>query len=325
MENVGLEFKARGAAGFCDLGPPPAPGPTELLTHTRYSGVTNGTERHVLMNDSGRVRYPFRCGYQHVSVVQAVGGEVEGFAEGDTVFIGNHGGHRPWHCIDLAASNERARLCVKLPADIEHEWCALLGITGVGMRHSRRIRIGPGQQVWVAGLGPAGQAVAQAARAFGAYVTVTDVNRRRLDIARELGAHRVINVATPDGPELLKQGGPYDRIVDACGVPSFFLDIHRDRLLARYGVVGALAVRQEATFYHGMIHSLSASIESSSHFTVEGLELLLHFIRLGTIRIEPIVSHRLPVTEAPRIYDIMRDSPGDLLGIIFDWGANASG
>ncbi len=321
MGNIGLEFKARGAAGFCDLGPPPAPGPTELLTRTRYSGVTNGTERHVLMNDSGHVRYPFRFGYQHVSVVQEAGGEVEGFAAGDTVFIGNHGGHRSWHCIDLAASNERARLCVKLPADIEHEWCALLGITGVGMRHSRRIRIGPGQQVWVAGLGPAGQAVAQAARAFGAYVTVTDVNQRRLDIAQQLGAHRVINVATPDGPELLKQGGPYDRIVDACGVPSFFLDIHRDRLLARNGVVGALAVRQEATFYHGMIHSLSASIESSSHFTVEDLQLLLHFIRLGTIRIEPIVSHRLPVTEAPRIYDIMRDSPGDLLGVIFDWGA----
>ena len=160
MENIGLEFKARGAAGFCDVGPPPVPGPTELLTHTRYSGVTNGTERHALMNDSGRIRYPFRCGYQHVSVVQAVGGEVEGFAAGDTVFIGNHGGHRPWHCIDLAASNERARLCVKLPDGIEHEWCALLGIiTGVGMRHSRRIWIGPGQQVWVAGLGPAGQAV----------------------------------------------------------------------------------------------------------------------------------------------------------------------
>ena len=319
MGNIGLEFKARGAVGFCDLGSPPAPGPTELLTRTRYSGVTNGTERHVLMNDSGRVRYPFCFGYQHVSVVEAVGSEVEGFAAGDTVFIGNHGGHRPWHCIDLAASNERARLCVKLPADIEHEWCALLGITGVGMRHSRRIRIGPGQQVWVAGLGPAGQAVAQAARAFGAYVTVTDVNPRRLEIAQQLGAHRVVNVATPDGPALLKQGGPYDRIVDACGVPSFFLDIHRDRLLARYGVVGALAVRGEASFYHGMIHSLSASIESSSHFTVEDLQLLLHFIRLGTIRIEPIVSHRLPVTEAPRIYDIMRDSPGNLLGVIFDW------
>ena len=320
MGNMGLEFKDRGAAGFCDVGPPPAPGPTEMVTRTRYSGVTNGTERHVLMNDSGRIRYPLRCGYQHVSVVQEVGGEVEGFAAGDMVFIGNHGGHRPWHCLDLAASNERARLCVKLPAGIEHEWCALLGITGVGMRHSRRIRIGPGQQVWVAGLGPAGQAVAQAARAFGAYVTVTDVNRRRLDIAQQLGAHQVINVATPDGPELLKRGGPYDRIVDACGVPSFFLDIHRDRLLARNGVVGALAVRQEATFYHGMIHSLSASIESSSHFTVEDLQLLLHFIRLGTIGIEPIVSHRLPVTEAPGIYDIMRDSPGDLLGVIFDWG-----
>jgi len=318
--NTGIEFKARGEAGIFDLAPPPVPAPTEVLTRTRYSGVTNGTERHALVDDSGKMQYPACVGYQHVSVVQAVGRDVEGFADGDVVFIGNHGGHRAWHLIDLAASNERLRLCIRLPADVEHEWCALLGITGVGMRHSRRIRVGPGQNVWVAGLGPAGQAVAQAARAFGAHVTVTDVNQGRLDVARKLGAHRVINIAEPNGNELLKQGGPYDCIVDACGVPSFFLDIHGDRLLARDGVVGALAVRHEATFHHGMIHSLSASIESSSHFTLEDLRILLHFIRLGTIRIEPIVSHRLPVTDAHCIYDIMRDSPDDLLGVIFNWG-----
>ncbi|MAG36735.1 MAG: hypothetical protein CL878_10920 [Dehalococcoidia bacterium] len=320
MGDLSIEFTARGRAGLSNLDAPTAPAPSEILTRTRYSGVTNGTERHGLMNDSGRMLYPARVGYQHVSVVEAVGSEVEEYDEGDVVFIGNHGGHRGWHLIDLAASNERQRLCIKLPSDVEQEWCALLGITGVGMRHSRRIRIGPGQNVWVAGLGPAGQAVAQAARAFGAYVTVTDVNQRRLDVAQELGAHRVINVAEPEGKQLLKEGGPYDRIVDACGVPSFFLDIHRDRLLARHGVVGALAVRQEATFHHGMLHSLTASIESSSHFTLEDLRILLQFVRLGTIRIEPIVSRRLPVTEAPRIYDIMRDRPGDLLGVIFNWG-----
>ena len=321
MKDIGIEFTARGKAGLFGLDAPASPGPTEILVRTSYSGVTNGTERRGLMTDSDRARYPLRYGYQHVGVVAAAGNEVEGFAVGDSVFVGNHGGHRSWHLIDLAASNERLRLCLKLPDDVGHEFCALFGVAGVGMRHARRIRIAAGQNVWVAGLGPVGQSVAQAARAFGAQVTVTDVNQRRLDVASGLGAHRTINVAEGDGEERLQQDGPYDRIIDACGVPSFFLDIHRDKLLARNGVVGALATRGEARFYHGMIHSLSASIESSSHFTVEDLGIVLHLVRAGTIKIEPLVTHRVSVGEAPHIYATLRDRPGDLLGVIFDWQA----
>jgi 2-desacetyl-2-hydroxyethyl bacteriochlorophyllide A dehydrogenase len=319
MHNIGVEFTARGEMGFLDLAPPPAPAPTEIIIRTHYSGVTNGTERHVLMDDFGGGDYPRRAGYQHQGVVEAAGSRVTAFAEGDAVFLGNHGGHRGWHLVDTEAINERARLCIKLPDDVEHELCALFGVTGVGMRHSRRIRVGPAQKVWVAGLGPVGQSVAQAARAIGAYVTVTDVNQNRLDVARELGAHSVINISDSSATELLKQGGPYDRIIDACGASALFDDIYQHKLLALNGVIGALAGRGETIFHQNMLHALRASIESSSHFNLEDLGIVLHFFRLGTIKIEPLVTHRVPITEASPIYEIMRARPGDLLGVIFNW------
>ena len=319
MQNIGIEFPAQGVMAFLDLGSPPAPDSTEIRIRTLYSGVTNGTERHALMNDFGGTNYPVRAGYQHVGVVDSVGNQVEAFSVGDVVFLGVHGGHRGWHLVNLETTNERARLCIKLPDDIEREFCALFGVAGVGMRHSRRIRVGPAHNVWVAGLGLIGQSVAQASRALGAYVTVTDVNPRRLEIARTLGAHRVIDASEPSADAILKHGSPYDRIVDACGAPTLFEDIYRNDLLALYGAIGALAGRDETKFHQNMLHSKRASIESSSHFTLDDLQILLHFVRLDTIQIAPLVTHRVSITEAPRIYETMKDRPETLLGVIFDW------
>jgi threonine dehydrogenase-like Zn-dependent dehydrogenase len=173
--------------------------------------------------------------------------------------------------------------------------------------------------VWVAGQGPIGQGAAQSARAFGAYVTVTDVNQRRLDVAKELGVHRAINISEPSGDELLRQGGPYNCIVDACGVPDLFFYIQGNGLLAYRGAIGALAVRGDTKFQWGMLHGLEGSIEVSCHFSLDDLRVIIHFLRQGIMKLEPLVSHRVPVTEAPRIYEIMRDQPRDLLGVIFNW------
>lgn len=318
MKCIGIEFPELGKTRLFDLPDPPQPGPTEIVTRTLFSGVTNGTERHSLMADFGS-RFPARAGYQHVSVIEEVGRSVDQFSAGETVFLGNHGGHRGWHLVDLAASNERLRLCLSLPPEMEHEYCALFGIAGVGFRHSRRIRVAAPMRVWVAGLGLIGQSVAQASRALGAHVTVTDVDPRRLRIAAQLGAHRVIDVSADNAVESLTEGGPYDRIVDACGAPDLFDFIYEHKLLALYGAIGALAGRQPTVFHQTMLHALRASIESSSHFTLEDLGILRHFCQLGMVRIAPLVTHRVPVDDAPAIYATMRDDPAELLGVIFDW------
>jgi len=323
MSNIGIEFTDRGKMGFYDLGIPPDPGPTQILIRTHYSGITNGTERHALMGDFGYGGgYPGRHGYQHVGVVEAAGSQVKAFKEGDIVFFGQYVGHRGWHLVNVGSADGTSytsHLCLKLPDNMKHELCALLGVIGVGMRHVRRIHVTPAQNVWVAGLGPIGQSAAQSARAFGAYVTVTDVNQIRLDVAKKLGAHKVINVSDPSGMELLKQGSPYNCIIDACGIYSLLADIHKNSLLAHRGVVGLLAVRGETIFPWGMLHILEGSFEVSCHFSLDDLGIIIHFLKLGIMRIEPMVTHRVPITEAPHIYEILRDRPGELLGVIFNW------
>ncbi len=318
MRNVGIEYPAKGRMRFKDLGEPGKLKRTEVLVHTRYSGITNGTERHALLAEHGWGQFPSAHGYQAVGTIDAVGRAVEGFKVGDWVFYGNYIGHRGWHVVDVSLPNGM-HLCQPLPAGDDYKRYALLGVAGVAMRGARRCRVGPAQNVWVAGLGPIGQFAAQSARALGARVTVTEVNERRLAVAAQLGAHRALDARDPSTMDALKQQGPYDRILDCCGVDSFLLDIHKHQLLARSGVVGCLAVHSETTFHWSMLHMTEGSIEVSCHFSLDDLKVLLHFIGQGIIRVEPLISHVVSIDEAPGIYEILRDRPADLLGVVFDW------
>ena len=316
MRNIGIEYPERGKMRFYDLGNPPDLSDSQILIRTHYSGITNGTERHALLGEhywSGESSFPGRHGYQHVGQIEAVGSGVRNFQQGDIVFCGQYIGHRGWLVVEDSA------LCVRLPAASDFKRYALLGVAGVAMRGIRRFRVAPHQKVWVAGAGLIGQFVAQCARAVGAQVTVSDVDERRLAVSRELGAAKVINAASDGAAHLLKEGGPYECIIDACGVESLFIDIYKNGLLAKGGVVGALAVRSEARFMWPMLHGLEASIEGSCHFDKDDLAALVEFIQQGAVRVEPLVTHLVPIDEAPKIYTTLRDRPAELLGVIFDW------
>lgn len=322
MRQIGIEYPARGEMCFYELGPPQAPGPTQILLETRYSGITNGTERHALMADFGFGAFPGRHGYQHVAQVVAVGDSVRQFAEGDWVFYGQYVGHRGWHLVEVGsgeASPTESHLTMRLPEDVDRQECALLGVAGVALRAVKRIRTAPGQKVWVVGAGPIGHFAAQGARVKGAEVTVTDMAPARLQAAAETGAHRTLLADDARVWDALREAGPFDRIIDASGAESLFHEIHRHQLLAAGGVIAAMAVRGDVRFPWGLLHGREGSIEVACHFSLEELQELIGLMRLGEIRVGPMVWHRVSIEEAPAIYAILRDRPHDLFGVIFDW------
>src|SRR5262249_54542555 len=150
---------------------------------------------------------------------------------------------------------------------------------GVALRAVKRVRVAPEQKVWVAGAGPIGHFAAQAARGKGAEITVTDVVPPRLEVALATGAHPVLPAPAGDVWPALQEAGPFDRIIDACGVETLFHDIHRHQLLAPRGVIAAMAVRGEVRFPWGLLHTREASIEVACHFSLAELrELIDHLI-----------------------------------------------
>lgn len=325
MRTVGIEYPERGRAAWVDLGEPPDPGPTQIVIETRYSAITNGTERHALLGEHGWGHYPGRHGYQHVGRIAAAGSQVRGFAEGDWVFHGQYVGHRGWHVVDVATEGvvpSPSHLTMRLTDDLPLRDCALFGVAGVAVRHVRRCRVAPAQRVLVIGQGLIGGFCAQAAAAIGARVTVADLIPRRLAAARDWGAHRVLDASAPGYEADLRADAPYAVIVDGCGSPSLFHDVHRLGLMGHRTVIGAVSVRSETTFPWSMLHGTEASIEVSCHFSLDDLALLAHWVREGRVRIPPMVSNVLPIEGALEVYETLRDRPGELLGVIFDWGQN---
>ncbi|MDQ1257687.1 MAG: Zinc-binding alcohol dehydrogenase [Candidatus Hydrogenedentes bacterium] len=324
MQNLKIEYPAAGQIRLAELGAPPDLTPTQIRIETRYSGMTNGTERHALLGEHGwKGAFPSVHGYQCVGQVAGIGDAVTAFKPGDWVFYGQYVGHRGWHVVDTAvndATGYHSHLVMPLPSSGDYRPFALLGVAGVAMRGARRLRIGPADKVWVAGQGPIGHFAAQAARALGAHVTVTDVNTQRLAIAEACGAHRVLDARDGATWQTLEANGPYDRIVDACNLDSFLRDVQAHGLLAHHGAVGMLAVHSDVSFNWSMLHGTEASIEVSCHFSLDDLRVLLHFIEQNVVRLSPIVTRTVSIREAIPVYEILRDDPGQLMGVVFDWG-----
>jgi 2-desacetyl-2-hydroxyethyl bacteriochlorophyllide A dehydrogenase len=323
MRTIGIEYPAQGTTAFCDLGEPGKPGPSEILIRTEFTGITNGTERHALMGEHVWAgNFPSRHGYQHVGIVEACGDAVTEFSVGQRVFHGHYVGHRAWNMVDVA---DPGHLTMPLPTDFDPRHAALLGVAGVGMRGSRRTRIGVGMDVWCLGGGPIGQFAAQSARAAGARVTMTEIDDRRLTTAKELGAHRVLDAREDDIWDRLKETGQYHVILDSSGVPGLLPDIFSHNLLPHAGVIGLLAVRSDTTFPWSMLHGTEASIEVSCHFELDDLRVLIDTIQRGVIQVEPLITHTVGIDDAVStadkvgMYDLMRDNPRDLLGVVFDW------
>ena len=324
MRNIGIEYPEQGRAAFYDLGEPPAPGPTEILIRTEFSGITNGTERHSLMGEHGwKGAFPSRNGYQHVGTVEAVGEAVAVFHAGQRVFFGHYVGHRGWNVVDVsddAAGTNASHLVMPLPDNVDPAHCALLGVAGVAMRAIRRFRVGVGANVWCLGGGVIGQFAAQSARASGARVIFSEIDNRRLAVAGELGAHRTLDARSDDFLAQIKEGAPYDYIIDSSGTESLLPMIFENGLLAHAGVIGLIAVRSETTFTWGMLHGTEASIEVSCHFGLDDLRVLIDLIRRDVINVGPVISHTVPIDDAVGVYETLRDDPSELLGVVFDWG-----
>lgn len=315
MRNTALEFCAKGELAFSDLGEPPEPGPAEILLETRYTGLTNGTERHAFLSEHGYGggRFPSRNGYQHVARVVATGEEVTRFEIGDPVFFGGYVGHNGWNVVPEDG------LLIKLPAHANLKYYALFGVAGVALRAVRRMGVGPANRVWVVGQGPIGHFLGQAARSAGARVTVSDMIGKRLDAARGAGAHRVLDAGDPKTLDAIRDGGPYDYIFDCCSAKTLLADIHTHRLLAHGGTIGMVAVRGQVHYPWSLLHLTEAKIETSCHFENDDLRVLLFLYEQELIKIAPMVSHMVSIDEVPHIYRMLAQKAHDLLGVIFDW------
>ncbi len=225
--------------------PKPSPGPGEVLIAVRHAGVC-GTDLHIADWNAwaeGRLRPPLVVGHEFAGEIVAVGG---GVAELETGQLVTAEGHIVCgHCLQCRTGN--SHICkntriigvdrdgafaeyIAMPATNVLPLDGIPTTVGAVMDpmgnafHTVLTADIPGSTVFVVGCGPIGCFAVGIARAAGAAkVIASDVNAKRLALAKQMGAHVTIDATRDDVVRavLAETGGEgADVVCEMSGVPS---------------------------------------------------------------------------------------------------------
>jgi threonine dehydrogenase-like Zn-dependent dehydrogenase len=320
----GVMFTAKGRAELLDE-PMPVCKDDTLLLRTIYSGLSNGTERSFLMGGPYSAPWPTRLAYQHVSEVVEVGRQITKFAPGDVVFTSTFPGHVEYHLV-----RERD-LIIKLPRGFDLQAAALMGVAAVSFHDATRARVSAADNVLVVGAGLIGLFALQAARQMGACVTVAGHGADRLELARMLGAREAADTASTEGAAAIAAHKPYSVIFECSGgdVMDFIIGKRGgpEGLVARRGHARLVMVagRRRVEYDFTPAGAAELDILHTQHFDQADLEQVVRLVGQDAIRIRPLLRDVVPLADAPRIFDTLRDTPSKLLGTVFAVGAAPQG
>lgn len=219
------------------------------------------------------------------------------------------------------------RSCVPIPTDVSFDVAALVGCavsTGVGAVF-RTAQTKPGDRVAVIGCGGVGLSALLAAVAVGADpIVAVDAAPQKLEVARLFGATNTVlwqgsPEATAEGVREASGGG-VDVAVEATGRPEAMLAAYLGtRVRGAAVLIGipredAVLALPAVTIPRGerrVLGSIYGSTKPERDFPQT-----LALYRSGRLPLDRLVSHRLPLDEVERGFELMHS--GDALRVVVD-------
>ena len=89
--------------------------------------------------------------------------------------------------------------------------------------------------------------------------------------------------------------------------------------IRRQGRVLFIAGRFRLGYTANIGQELEVTIKQSRHFDRPDLADTCRLVGQGRVRIAPLIQDVVPVADAKRVYDLLRDSPASLYGTVFVW------
>lgn len=286
-----------------------------------------------------RLDEPLPLGYCNSGVVLEVGAGVAGFAVGDRVI--SNGPHAEVVCVP-------ANLCAKVSDGVEDEHAAFTVLSAIALQGIRLLNPTLGERVAVTGLGLIGLIAVQLLRANGCHVIGIDLDPRKLELARRFGAETV-HVGAGADPVAAATAFSHGRGVDGVLITASSQSndiVHQAAQMCRkrgrivlVGVVG-LELRRSDFYEKELTFQVSCSYGPGRYdpaYEERGQDYPLAFVRWteqrnfeailgllgsGALVVEPLIDRRIPLDQAPAIYDELARSR-DALGLVLTYPAEA--
>ncbi len=315
--------------------PPPAPGPGQVLVAVRAVGVCGSDVHNYVEGGIGArpVDYPFIPGHEAAGDVVAIGAGVTRVRPGDRIaiepaiscgdcdqcragrantcrsiqFLSSAGELQGCMCEQVVIPEAN---CFPVPDTLSYEAAAVAEPLSIAIYSvARSIPMTADTRIGILGAGPIGLCTLLAARAAGGKrIYVTDPIAPRREAARALGAIWAGDPHADDVVAAIRQREPLelDVVFECCGRQEA-LD-QAAELLKPGGKLMITGIPE------GTRVSFDISRLRRNELTLynvrrqcDCMERAIDMIASGTIDVEPLITHRLPLRETKRAFDLVAD------------------
>ncbi|MFI5380267.1 MAG: galactitol-1-phosphate 5-dehydrogenase [Tepidisphaerales bacterium] len=322
--------------------PVPQIGPDELLVRVQACGIC-GSDVHGYDGSTGRRVPPIVMGHEASGVVEAVGGAATRFKPGaritfdSTVYCGrchfcrrgqvnlcdnrrvlgvSCGDYRQHGCFAEYVAVPEA-ICYALPENLSFTHAAMIEPVSIAVHGVSRARPEMGDTAVVVGTGMIGLLVVQALRVAGAgRVIAVDLEDRKLQLARELGADEILNANDPEVARKIMAitGRGADLAVECVGatgpINTAIASLSKG---GRLVLVGNISPKAEIPLQALVTRELTVlgSCASCGEYPV-----CIDLLAQGRIRVEPILSATASLDEGPKWFERLYAREAGLMKVV---------
>jgi len=325
--------------------PTPVPGKGQALLRIRAVGIC-GSDIKGFSEENSKARQPgLIIGHEAAGVVVSVGTDVSKFKPGDRAAIDPQVvcGSCPqcasgWTSVcdnkkvigsslrgfldgamaEYAAIDEG--MLHLLPDGLGFEEGAAVEPVSNALHAVERAGIRGGETVVVVGMGTLGLCILQAARLSGAkrIVAFGANSAFRMERARSLGADLVLRSDDQDAERIVREltgGRGADAAIDAAGNSrALALAVALARKRGRIVAFGNAQASVEMSLL-GIVNK-ELEIVGSSGARADEARRAIELLHSGGIRVSPIITHRFPIEETQRAFELLQEPRNEAIKII---------
>jgi threonine dehydrogenase-like Zn-dependent dehydrogenase len=308
--------------------PVPRPGPGEVLLAMRAAGICGSDLHGFRLPQPGPAVLDYIPGHEPCGVVAERGPGVAAWAEGDRVVVYHRytcrrcryclaglrnlcpnrdaGGRRAYGANPDGADAEymvaHAADLMPLAPDFDFLDGAVLACQlGTAYYGLRNIRVDGTDRLLVTGLGPVGLLAVLLARAMGVETVGADPSAARRDLARKLGLERALDPAAAPLDEQVRAIWPDGATAwaETSGAPAVHAVIPAaTAILGRVAVIG-LGGGAPSLALPGLMPR-QITVVASNLWPYSAWEEITDFVRRKAVPVRRVVTHVLPIEEAPQ-------------------------
>jgi threonine dehydrogenase-like Zn-dependent dehydrogenase len=307
--------------------------PLEVLIQNETSVISTGTEL-ARLHGLGEAVFPARPGYGSIGRVLARGSDVTDVEVGARVFYAGK------HALVQRFSHRQGHQWGQLfpvpegdPIELVMGCMAEIAMTAPNVTTLRL-----GDTVAVFGLGLIGNLAAQMYKLRGARVIGLDPAEKRCELARRTGISEVVSVPADRQVEAVKEltGGQGAHVtVDAVGHSAVIVGaIQATRVFGQVVLVGSprAPFSTDVTPLLNTVHENGLVVRGAHMWRLplsegrgipESVEwafsTVFRLIAERELRVRELVSHVIPVEDAPAAYRGLKEQPNEYTGVVIDW------